>query len=72
MPSTITFFPVDNGDMTLIKLKNKTTILIDINIHEAAEDEQDPACNVIQELKNRLEKDQTRQISIDAGETVSA
>lgn len=30
MKSTITFFPVDNGDMTLIKLIDKTTILIDI------------------------------------------
>jgi len=66
MPSTITFFPVDNGDMTLIKLKNKTTILIDINLREAAEDEQDPTCNVIQELKNRLEKDEEGRPYVDA------
>ena len=25
MKSTITFFPVDNGDMTLIKLNDNTT-----------------------------------------------
>ena len=36
MQSTITFFPVDNGDMTLIKLEDKTTILIDINIRQVA------------------------------------
>ena len=38
MKSTITFFPVDNGDMTLIKLSDKTTILTDINLRESAED----------------------------------
>jgi hypothetical protein len=32
MKSTITFFPVDNGDMTLIKLSDKTTVLIDTSI----------------------------------------
>lgn len=66
MPTTITFFPVDNGDMTLIKLNDKTTILIDINIREAAEDEQDPACNVIKELRDRLEKDEKGHPYVDA------
>ena len=34
MATSITFFPVDNGDMTLICLGDKagTTILIDCNI----------------------------------------
>ena len=34
MPTTVTFFPVDNGDMTLIRLGDvdSTTILIDVNI----------------------------------------
>lgn len=43
MASTISFFPVNNGDMTLIKLDDKTTILIDINIRQVAEDDDDPA-----------------------------
>ena len=38
MKSTITFFPVDNGDMTLIKLSVEIAILIDINDSESAED----------------------------------
>ena len=38
MKSTITFFPVDNGDMTLVKLSDKITILVDINLSESAED----------------------------------
>jgi len=66
MPSTITFFPVDNGDMTLIRLIDKTTILIDMNIREAGQDEQDPACNVIKELKNQLEKDVEGRPYVDA------
>jgi hypothetical protein len=40
MPTTITFFPVDNGDMTLIKFGDldATTLLIDINIRQDADD----------------------------------
>jgi hypothetical protein len=57
MKSTITFFPVDNGDMTLIKLSDKTTILTDINLRESAEDEEDPAFDAVKGLRDRLEKD---------------
>lgn len=40
MPTTITFFPVDNGDMTLIKFGDldATTLLIDVNIRQDADD----------------------------------
>jgi hypothetical protein len=38
MKLKITFFPVDNGDMALIKLSDKTTIVADINLRESAED----------------------------------
>ncbi|EQD64571.1 hypothetical protein B1A_08793, partial [mine drainage metagenome] len=33
MPTTLIFFPVDNGDMTLIKFgdADATTLLIDMN-----------------------------------------
>ena len=34
----ITFFPVGNGDTTLINLKDGTTILIDCNITKDSED----------------------------------
>ncbi|HDM75909.1 MAG TPA: metallohydrolase [Deltaproteobacteria bacterium] len=66
MLPTITFFPVDNGDMTLIKLNDTTTILIDINIREIAEDEQEPACNVIKELRDRIEEDEEGRPYVDA------
>ncbi|MBC8459604.1 MAG: metallohydrolase [Deltaproteobacteria bacterium] len=60
MKSTITFFPVDNGDMTLIKLSDKTTILIDINLRESAEDDENPAFDAVKGLRDRLEKDSGR------------
>lgn len=59
MPATITFFPVGNGDMTLIKLndKDQTTILIDVNIRNAADDPNHDACDVASELRKRINKD---------------
>lgn len=66
MASTITFFPVDNGDMTLIALADDTTILIDINLRDRAEDDQDPSCNVVKELRKRLKKDDNGRPYVDA------
>lgn len=40
---TITYFPVGNGDTSLIKLADKTTFVIDLNVTEAASDEDDLA-----------------------------
>ncbi len=59
MSPTITFFPVDNGDMTLIELDDdgKTTILIDVDIRQPADDENTPTCDVAKELRHRLKKD---------------
>jgi len=65
MASTISFFPVNNGDMTLIKLDDKTTILIDINIRQVAEDDDDPACNVVKELRDLLAKDGKERPFVD-------
>ena len=64
MKHTITFFPVDNGDMTLIKLNDKTTILIDINILQDTEDN-NLKCDVIKELRDRLEKDDEGRPYVD-------
>lgn len=66
MKSTITSFPVDNGDMTLIKLTDKTTILIDINLRESAEDEENPAFDAVKGLRDRLEKDNDGRPYVDA------
>lgn len=57
MEPKITFFPVGNGDMTLLTLGDETIILIDINIRNAADDDQDDACDVATELRKRIRKD---------------
>jgi hypothetical protein len=45
------FYPVDNGDMSLIKLKDNTTILVDCNIRQSSIGSTDPA---IYDVKNDL------------------
>ena len=66
MPSTVTFFPVDNGDMTLVKLSDKKTILVDINLRESAEEEDNPAFDAVKGLRDRLEKDEKGRPYVDA------
>lgn len=39
--ATITYFPVGNGDTILIKLSDSTAIIIDLNVTEAANDDED-------------------------------
>lgn len=39
--TTITYFPVGNGDTTLIKLADGTTVIIDLNVTEDSQDEDD-------------------------------
>lgn len=65
--SVITFFPVGNGGMTLIRLNDlsKTTILIDINIRDTSSSEDD-ICDVAQELNDRLPKDSKKRPYVDA------
>ena len=61
MKPTINFFPVGNGDMTLIKLADKTTILIDINICNGSEDDDDSSkLDASKELRGMLETDEGR------------
>jgi hypothetical protein len=59
MASTITFFPVGNGDMTLIVLGDEAAarILIDCNIRGAADDPDDETRDVAQDLRSRLKRD---------------
>ena len=51
MKPEITFFPVANGDMTLIKLESERTILIDINIRAPSDDVRDVAADLRKSLK---------------------
>jgi hypothetical protein len=65
MPPKIVFFPVDNGDMTLIQLESGKTILIDINIREAADDPNQEHPDVASMLKSRLKKDNQNRLYVD-------
>lgn len=66
MPSSLAFFPVENGDMALIGLSNKQNILIDINIRAAADDPDDDDCyDVATDLKKRLPRDVDGRLYID-------
>lgn len=67
MTAKIEFFPVGNGDMALLTLESGKTILIDINIRVAADDENDDeAIDVAALLKDRLQRDTSERLYVDA------
>lgn len=69
MPTTITFFPVDNGDMTLVKFGDAsgTTLLIDVNIRQDADDPENNDCrDVAKDLRERLKRDENGRPYVDA------
>lgn len=68
MGAKITFFPVDNGDMTLIRLANaeQTCLLIDCKIRSAADDPKDTTPDVSKALRNRIKVDNNGRPSVDA------
>lgn len=58
MAATISFFRVDNGDMTLLTLQSGKRVLIDCNIRAAADDPDDEAAaDVATQLRERLKRD---------------
>jgi len=67
MSAKITFFPVANGDMTLITLNdnNETSILIDVNIRCDADDPEDDTCDVATQLRKRLKTDDKGRPYVD-------
>jgi len=66
MTAKIELFPVGNGDMTLITLESGRTILVDVNIRKAADDDDDDAVDVGQLLRERLERDAAGRLYVDA------
>lgn len=54
MSANVIFFPVSNGDMSLIELDNDQCILIDINIRSAADDEDDDKPDVGSQLRTHI------------------
>lgn len=65
MSATISFFPVGNGDMTLIKLESGRTILLDVNIRGSADDPDDSTADVGAELRKRLRRDGDDRLYVD-------
>ena len=56
MAARVVFFPVSNGDMTLIELDNGQCILTDINIRAVADNEDDETPDVAEMLRKHLNK----------------
>lgn len=63
MSAKIEFFPVDNGDMTLITLESGKKILIDIHIRNNNDEETYPAVGDM--LRDRLERDGNNRLYVD-------
>ena len=57
MATKLTFFPVDNGDMTLIQTESGKSIMIDVNIRAAADDPDDDTPDVAHKLREILKRD---------------
>ena len=66
MAASIAFFPVSNGDMTLMRLDNGQTIIIDLNIRGSADDDDDDTPDVASDLRNRLKRDKHGRLYVDA------
>lgn len=66
MASKISFFPVGNGDMTLIETESGRKIMIDMNIRTAADDPDDKTPDVANMLKDRLDRDSADRLYVDA------
>ena len=54
MTAHISFFPVGNGDMTLVQTEGDRTILIDMNIRAAADDPDDDTPDIASKLREKL------------------
>lgn len=68
MVAKITFFPVDNGDMTLLRLADSktTSLLIDCKIRSAADDSNNETRDVAKDLRNKLKTDSNGRPFVDA------
>ena len=65
MTASIAFFPVDNGDMTLLTFDNGQTLLIDMHVRQAADDADDDTPDVMSDLRERLSRDEEGRLYVD-------
>ena len=66
MVAKVLFFPVGNGDMTLIVFESGRKLLIDMKIRAAADDPDDDTPDVAAELRDLLTRDAEGRLYIDA------
>ena len=66
MTAKLSFFPVANGDMTLVRTEKGNNILIDMNIRAEADDEDDDTPDVGEMLRAKLSKDADGRLYVDA------
>jgi hypothetical protein len=66
MPAKTIHFRVGNGDMTLVKFESGRTLLIDINIRDAADDPDDDTADVAAQLRSHLPRDGKGRLYVDA------
>ena len=65
MTASITFFPVGNGDMTLVTFDNDQKLLIDLHVRKAADDDDDDTPDVMADLRSRLTRDDKGRMFVD-------
>lgn len=65
MAASITFFPVGNGDMTLLVFDNDQKLLLDLHVRKAADDEDDDTPDVMADLRSRLTRDEKGRLFVD-------
>ena len=65
MTASIVFFPVGNGDMTLVTLDNDQKILIDLHVRKAADNDDDDTPDVMSDLRERLNRDSAGRLYVD-------
>ena len=66
MTAQLSFFPVGNGDMTLIQTEGGSRILLDVNIRSAADNPDDSTADVVSKLRRKLIRDASGRLYIDA------
>ena len=65
MATKLSFFPVDNGDMTLIQTESDKSIMIDVNIRAAADNPDDDTPDVAHKLREILNRDKFGRKYVD-------
>lgn len=65
MTASITFFPVGNGDMTLITFDNDQKLLVDMHVRKAADNDDDDTPDVMADLRDRLTRDEKGRLFVD-------